>query len=31
MRWYAMATCLKGGWGTRQNGVEVTLAAASDL
>ena len=27
IRWYAMATCLKGGWGTRQNGVEVTLAA----
>lgn len=28
VRWYAMATCLKGGWGTRQDGVEVTLAAA---
>jgi hyaluronan synthase len=23
--WYGMATCLKTGWGTRQNGVEVTL------
>jgi hyaluronan synthase len=23
--WYGMATCLKTGWGTRQNGVEVSL------
>jgi hyaluronan synthase len=30
VRWYAMATCLRGGWGTRQNGVEVTLAVALD-
>lgn len=26
VRWYAMATCLKTGWGTRQNGAEVALA-----
>jgi hyaluronan synthase len=32
MRWYGMATCAKTGWGTRQNGAEVTLAgtAAAD-
>jgi hyaluronan synthase len=23
--WYGMATCLRTGWGTRQNGVEVSL------
>jgi hyaluronan synthase len=28
VRWYAMATCLKTGWGTRQNGAEVSLAPA---
>lgn len=27
MRWYGMATCAKTGWGTRQHGAEVTLAA----
>ena len=26
VRWYAMFTCLRTGWGTRQNGVEVALA-----
>lgn len=25
VRWFAMATCLRTGWGTRQDGVEVTL------
>ncbi|MEU2582198.1 glycosyltransferase [Streptomyces avermitilis] len=25
LRWYGMATCAKTGWGTRQNGAEVTL------
>jgi hyaluronan synthase len=25
VRWYAMATCAKTGWGTRQNGAEVSL------
>jgi hyaluronan synthase len=25
VRWYAMTTCLKTGWGTRQNGAEVAL------
>lgn len=25
VRWYAMATCLKTGWGTRQGGVEVGM------
>jgi hyaluronan synthase len=25
MRWYGMATCARTGWGTRQNGAEVTL------
>jgi hyaluronan synthase len=25
MRWYGMATCAKTGWGTRQNGAEVSL------
>jgi hyaluronan synthase len=28
-RWFGMATCLRGGWGTRQNGVEVTMEASS--
>lgn len=28
MRWYGMATCARTGWGTRQNGAEVTLDAA---
>lgn len=28
MRWYGIATCARTGWGTRQNGAEVTLAAA---
>lgn len=27
MRWYGMATCARTGWGTRQNGAEVTLTA----
>lgn len=27
MRWYGMATCARTGWGTRQNGAEVTLNA----
>ncbi|HWM96932.1 MAG TPA: glycosyltransferase [Streptosporangiaceae bacterium] len=27
MRWYGMATCARTGWGTRQNGAEVTLDA----
>lgn len=33
MRWYGMATCARTGWGTRQNGAEVTLdqrAVAAD-
>ncbi|MER5582302.1 glycosyltransferase [Streptomyces asoensis] len=25
LRWYGIATCAKTGWGTRQNGAEVTL------
>lgn len=25
MRWYGMVTCAKTGWGTRQNGAEVSL------
>lgn len=25
LRWYGVATCAKTGWGTRQNGAEVTL------
>ncbi|MGA5486672.1 glycosyltransferase family 2 protein [Streptomyces pseudogriseolus] len=29
MRWYGMATCARTGWGTRQNGAEVSLAAAA--
>ncbi|MGW4042980.1 glycosyltransferase family 2 protein [Streptomyces sp. NPDC004721] len=29
MRWYGMATCARTGWGTRQNGAEVTLDNAS--
>jgi hyaluronan synthase len=29
MRWYGAATCWKPGWGTRQDGVEVTLDSAS--
>ncbi|MFF0138018.1 glycosyltransferase [Streptomyces sp. NPDC005227] len=28
MRWYGAATCARTGWGTRQNGAEVTLTAA---
>jgi cellulose synthase/poly-beta-1,6-N-acetylglucosamine synthase-like glycosyltransferase len=28
LRWYGMATCFKTGWGTRQNGAEVSLAEA---
>ncbi|MFF7881011.1 glycosyltransferase [Streptomyces sp. NPDC020794] len=28
VRWYAMATCLKTGWGTRQHGAEVTAESA---
>ncbi|MFF0139727.1 glycosyltransferase [Streptomyces sp. NPDC005227] len=27
MRWYGMATCARTGWGTRQQGAEVTLDA----
>lgn len=27
MRWYGIATCARTGWGTRQNGAEVTLDA----
>lgn len=27
MRWYGAATCARTGWGTRQNGAEVTLDA----
>ncbi|WP_392839760.1 hypothetical protein [Streptomyces sp. LN500] len=27
LHWYGMATCAKTGWGTRQNGAEVSLAA----
>ncbi|MER8220318.1 glycosyltransferase [Streptomyces sp. NPDC094143] len=27
MRWYGAATCARTGWGTRQNGAEVSLAA----
>ncbi|MFF2094802.1 glycosyltransferase [Streptomyces sp. NPDC058202] len=27
MRWYGMATCARTGWGTRQQGTEVTLDA----
>jgi hyaluronan synthase len=30
MRWYGMVTCAKTGWGTRQNGAEVSLGGASD-
>ncbi|HET8969420.1 MAG TPA: glycosyltransferase [Candidatus Nanopelagicales bacterium] len=29
MRWYGVATCARTGWGTRQNGAEVALAAAA--
>jgi hyaluronan synthase len=29
VRWYAMATCMRTGWGTRQHGVEVELAGAA--
>ncbi|KPI20292.1 hypothetical protein OK006_9518 [Actinobacteria bacterium OK006] len=25
LRWYGIATCAKTGWGTRENGAEVTL------
>ncbi|MFF7198243.1 glycosyltransferase [Streptomyces sp. NPDC008079] len=28
MRWYGMATCARTGWGTRQNGAEVSLDTA---
>lgn len=28
LRWYGAATCIKTGWGTRQNGAEVTLGPA---
>lgn len=27
LRWYGMATCARTGWGTRQNGAEVSLSA----
>ncbi|MEU1474544.1 glycosyltransferase [Streptomyces sp. NPDC005760] len=27
MRWWGMATCARTGWGTRQNGAEVSLAS----
>jgi hyaluronan synthase len=30
VRLYGMATCTRTGWGTRQNGAEVTLARAGD-
>lgn len=30
MRWYGMATCARTGWGTRQNGAEVTLTSPAD-
>lgn len=29
LRWYGMATCAKTGWGTRQDGAEVTLAGTA--
>lgn len=25
LRWYGIATCARTGWGTRQNGAEVSL------
>lgn len=28
LRWYGAATCFRTGWGTRQNGAEVTLGPA---
>ncbi|HTE57016.1 MAG TPA: glycosyltransferase [Kofleriaceae bacterium] len=28
LRWYGIATCARTGWGTRQNGAEVSLATA---
>lgn len=28
VRWYGMVTCAKTGWGTRQNGAEVSLGVA---
>lgn len=31
MRWYGMATCARTGWGTRQNGAEVSLGDAPAL
>jgi hyaluronan synthase len=31
MRWYGMATCARTGWGTRQDGAEVTLQAAAPI
>ncbi|CBG73090.1 putative glycosyl transferase [Streptomyces scabiei 87.22] len=30
LRWYGMATCARTGWGTRQNGAEVTLTGPAD-
>ncbi|MGW6292445.1 glycosyltransferase [Streptomyces sp. NPDC055058] len=29
MRWWGMATCARTGWGTRQNGAEVSLTPAA--
>ncbi len=29
LRWYGILTCAKTGWGTRQNGAEVSLAAGA--
>ncbi|MEU3683750.1 glycosyltransferase [Streptomyces sp. NPDC030592] len=29
MRWWGVATCARTGWGTRQNGAEVSLTAAA--
>ncbi|MFJ2004752.1 glycosyltransferase [Streptomyces chartreusis] len=29
MRWYGMATCARTGWGTRQNGAEVSLTTVA--
>lgn len=31
MRWYGMATCARTGWGTRQNGAEVSLTPTEAL
>ncbi|WP_234365374.1 glycosyltransferase [Streptomyces sp. RTd22] len=30
LRWYGILTCARTGWGTRQNGAEVTLDGASE-